>query len=316
MTAGGSRPCLSQVRPRAASRRWRSSWPRLSAARSSTPIRCRSTGTFASSPPAPSAGDLARAPHHLYGHVDGARATTRSGRWREDARPRPRRRRASAAAADLRRRHGPLLQGAGAGPRRRCLRFPKRSATRPRAHGGAVATADLHARLAAADAATAAGCAQRPPAHPAGAGGLGGDRPAARRHGRASRTRLPYRRRAQPAAVSRTGSRRALWPHRRALPCHGRRGRARRGRGPRRPAARSGPAGDARPWRTLADPPSARGQIGLDEAVARAQADTRHYAKRQFTWFRHQSRRLDVRSARDERLGARDRAAGLRTRSR
>ncbi|MFD2250666.1 tRNA dimethylallyltransferase [Pseudochelatococcus lubricantis] len=31
-----------------------------------------------------------------------------------------------------------------------------------------------------------------------------------------------------------------------------------------------------------------RGEIGLDEAVAGAQADTRHYAKRQFTWFRHQ----------------------------
>jgi tRNA dimethylallyltransferase len=25
-----------------------------------------------------------------------------------------------------------------------------------------------------------------------------------------------------------------------------------------------------------------------EEAIARAQADTRHYAKRQFTWFRHQ----------------------------
>jgi tRNA dimethylallyltransferase len=31
-----------------------------------------------------------------------------------------------------------------------------------------------------------------------------------------------------------------------------------------------------------------RGEIGLDEAVMRGQADTRRYAKRQFTWFRHQ----------------------------
>ena len=31
-----------------------------------------------------------------------------------------------------------------------------------------------------------------------------------------------------------------------------------------------------------------RGEIGLDEAVEGAKADTRHYAKRQFTWFRHQ----------------------------
>ncbi|QEN87153.1 tRNA (adenosine(37)-N6)-dimethylallyltransferase MiaA [Labrys sp. KNU-23] len=30
------------------------------------------------------------------------------------------------------------------------------------------------------------------------------------------------------------------------------------------------------------------GEIRLDEAIAGAKADTRHYAKRQFTWFRHQ----------------------------
>ncbi|MBK9081710.1 MAG: tRNA (adenosine(37)-N6)-dimethylallyltransferase MiaA [Rhizobiales bacterium] len=31
-----------------------------------------------------------------------------------------------------------------------------------------------------------------------------------------------------------------------------------------------------------------RGQATLEEAIARGQADTRHYAKRQFTWARHQ----------------------------
>jgi tRNA dimethylallyltransferase len=31
-----------------------------------------------------------------------------------------------------------------------------------------------------------------------------------------------------------------------------------------------------------------RGEIGLQEAAAIGRADTRHYAKRQFTWFRHQ----------------------------
>jgi tRNA dimethylallyltransferase len=31
-----------------------------------------------------------------------------------------------------------------------------------------------------------------------------------------------------------------------------------------------------------------RGELALAEATAQAQADTRHYAKRQFTWFRHQ----------------------------
>jgi tRNA dimethylallyltransferase len=30
------------------------------------------------------------------------------------------------------------------------------------------------------------------------------------------------------------------------------------------------------------------GEITLEEAAAIGRADTRHYAKRQFTWFRHQ----------------------------
>jgi tRNA dimethylallyltransferase len=30
------------------------------------------------------------------------------------------------------------------------------------------------------------------------------------------------------------------------------------------------------------------GEMPLAAAIAAAQADTRHYAKRQFTWFRHQ----------------------------
>ncbi len=30
------------------------------------------------------------------------------------------------------------------------------------------------------------------------------------------------------------------------------------------------------------------GTLSLSEAIAQAQAATRHYAKRQFTWFRHQ----------------------------
>ena len=31
-----------------------------------------------------------------------------------------------------------------------------------------------------------------------------------------------------------------------------------------------------------------KGELSLDEAVEIGRADTRHYAKRQFTWFRHQ----------------------------
>jgi len=33
-----------------------------------------------------------------------------------------------------------------------------------------------------------------------------------------------------------------------------------------------------------------RGETPLDQAVAAAQRATRHYAKRQMTWFRHQAR--------------------------
>ena len=32
-----------------------------------------------------------------------------------------------------------------------------------------------------------------------------------------------------------------------------------------------------------------QGEMTLGEAIERAKADTRHYAKRQFTWFRHQA---------------------------
>lgn len=31
-----------------------------------------------------------------------------------------------------------------------------------------------------------------------------------------------------------------------------------------------------------------RGEISLEQAAEIGRADTRHYAKRQFTWFRHQ----------------------------
>jgi tRNA dimethylallyltransferase len=30
------------------------------------------------------------------------------------------------------------------------------------------------------------------------------------------------------------------------------------------------------------------GEVTLEEAAEKGRADTRHYAKRQFTWFRHQ----------------------------
>ena len=52
-------------------------------------------------------------------------------------------------------------------------------------------------------------------------------------------------------------------------------------------ASRSAAAGHEGPWRAGADPAS-RGEITLEEAAEIGRADTRHYAKRQFTWFRHQ----------------------------
>ncbi len=45
-----------------------------------------------------------------------------------------------------------------------------------------------------------------------------------------------------------------------------------------------------------------KGEITLDEAAAIGRADTRHYAKRQFTWFRHQL--PDFEWVRPERAGA------------
>jgi len=36
-----------------------------------------------------------------------------------------------------------------------------------------------------------------------------------------------------------------------------------------------------------------KGEITLAEATAIGRADTRHYAKRQFTWFRHQLPEFD-----------------------
>ena len=55
-----------------------------------------------------------------------------------------------------------------------------------------------------------------------------------------------------------------------------------------RAAARSAAAGDEGAWRAGADPASAAARSRWTEAAAIGRADTRHYAKRQFTWFRHQ----------------------------
>jgi tRNA dimethylallyltransferase len=46
-----------------------------------------------------------------------------------------------------------------------------------------------------------------------------------------------------------------------------------------------------------------RGDIGLDEALARARQDTRRYAKRQVTWFRHQNADWPRAQSADEVIG-------------
>ncbi len=83
------------------------------------------------------------------------------------------------------------------------------------------------------------------------------------------------------------GSRRALCADRRAVRRDAGGRRAGGGGGLGGAAARSAAAGDEGPWRAGADP-HLKGEITLDEAAAIGRADTRHYAKRQFTWFRHQ----------------------------
>ena len=51
---------------------------------------------------------------------------------------------------------------------------------------------------------------------------------------------------------------------------------------------RSAAAGDEGPWRAGADPASQRRDHAATRRPTIGRADTRHYAKRQFTWFRHQ----------------------------
>ena len=79
-----ARRCLSQGRPPAASRRWRSSLRKRPAASSSTPIPCRSIATCACITARPTPDEEARVPHRLYGHVDAA-VNFSAGAWVADA---------------------------------------------------------------------------------------------------------------------------------------------------------------------------------------------------------------------------------------
>ena len=88
-------------------------------------------------------------------------------------------------------------------------------------------------------------------------------------------------------AVPRARTRSALCADRCAVRRDAGRRRAGGGRGAGRAKARSPAAGDEGPWRAGADPPPG-GEITREQAAEIGRADTRHYAKRQFTWFRHQ----------------------------
>ena len=289
--SGGHRTtgaCLSQGRPRAASRRWRSRWrERLGG----VVINADSMQVYRdlrilTARPTPE--EEARVPHRLYGHVDAA-VNYSVGRWCAMPARRWPRSRAAGRAADLRRRHRPLFQGADAGlaavpPIPAEVRDGGARRLAARGRRGAAC------RTGARDPATARRLMPaRPRPHRARAGGPRGDRPLARR--------LAPRRHARRCSTRERASSVFLAPDRdelyRADRCAlrrdagGRRARRGRARWPRReldPAA----AGHEGAWRAVADPPPRRRDRRCDEAAEAAKRDTRHYAKRQVTWFRHQ----------------------------
>jgi tRNA dimethylallyltransferase len=235
----------------------------------------------------PEAGDLARAPHHLYGHVDG-RVNHSVGRWREEA--------ASLLGAIAGRGGVPIVVG-GTGLYFKVLegglaempQVPDAVRASVRATAEAFATPDLHARLARGDAASAARL--RP-----------GDRQRILRALEVlEATGRPLSQwqsepHSPPLIDPKRSLRLFLAPDRkilydridarfRAMVAAGAvdevAALAARRLDPALPVMRA----HGVPWliRHLG------GDLSLEAAVERSQADTRHYAKRQFTWFRHQA---------------------------
>ncbi|MDQ0395229.1 tRNA (adenosine(37)-N6)-dimethylallyltransferase MiaA [Labrys monachus] len=234
----------------------------------------------------PDPGETARAPHHLYGHVDGA-ANYSVGRWREDA--------ALCLQAVAGERLLPIVTG-GTGLYFKALErglaempaVPAAVRDDIRLRAEPLETPALHAWLAAVDGETAARL--RP-----------SDRQrliraleifAATGRPLSAWQREPH---SAPLLDPARCLRIFIAPDRAEL--YGRidrrfeqmmsrgaleevRALAARGLDPALPVMRAhGVPGLIR---------HVRGEIGLAEAVAGAKADTRHYAKRQFTWFRHQ----------------------------
>ena len=230
----------------------------------------------------PTPEDEAAAPHRLYGHVDGA-VNYSVGRYLADA-----------GALLATERRAPIFVG-GTGLYFRALLdglsdippVPEAVREEVRARAEGRTTADLHAELAARDPATAAGLDPQNRQRVLRALEVldATGEPLASFQGR----RRPGPLAGRPAirlflAPDRDALRRGIDHRFRAMVAAGALGEARRlaerRLDPTLPVMRAHgvPALIAH----------GRGEIGLEEAIAIGQADTRRYAKRQFTWFRHQ----------------------------
>ena len=225
-------------------------------------------------------------PHRLYGHVDAAEPYS-AGRWLADARAALAGGGRDWSRADPRRRHRALLQAAHRGLAA-VPSIPHDIRERLRARVAAEGAPALHADLACARSGVGgAPRSRRSHAH----------RARARSHGATGRSLAEWHREGNmppildpaarvkrflaPSATSSAGASRRV-----STPCW-RPARSRKcARSRRAGSIRS--AGDEGARRAVADPPSARARSAWRKPPSRRQADTRHYAKRQFTWFRNQ----------------------------
>jgi tRNA dimethylallyltransferase len=230
----------------------------------------------------PTPEEEATAPHRLYGHVDGA-VNYSVGCYLADA--------GALLAAERRR----LIFVGGTGLYFRALLdglsdippVPEAVRAEVRARAEGRATADLHAELAARDPATAAGLDPRNRQRVLRALEVlaATGEPLASFQGR----RRPGPLWGRPAirlflAPDRDALRRRIDDRFRAMIAAGALDEARR-----LAARRLDPTLPVmRAHGVPALLAHGRGEIGLEAAVAVGQADTRRYAKRQFTWFRHQ----------------------------
>ncbi len=235
----------------------------------------------------PTPDEEARAPHRLYGHVDAA-VNFSAGSWVADA--------ATVLAEARAQNRLPIFVG-GSGLYFKALTrglsavppIPAEMRDDVRARLERDGVEALHAELARRDPVSRRTPeAARPHPHRPRAGGRRGDRPFADRlasrwpAAAAAAGRIHARCFSRPTATqlyARIDARFDAMLDAGALEEVARAGRA---------TARSVAAGDEGPWRAGADPPSRAARSRCEEAAEIGRADTRHYAKRQFTWFRHQ----------------------------